>query len=182
MKVKTESLNDADTLRTDFLEELNSRQNHMIDVIREELAADEESDIEISFSPDDIEAIREIADSVGLEYSYEEDEGNIEITDDDGDKIDEFFSKLDDAGISYENDTESDEVAEGIDEVAPVRKHTKATDKLKHKKDYRKNKSKIKIKQKRYRKTAKFKRNQRLGKVKKRSGKTATGRRITKRI
>jgi hypothetical protein len=71
---------------------------------------------------------------------------------------------------------------ESLDEIAKLRKHTKATDKLAHQRYYRKNKAKLKLKMKRYRKTSHYKRLVAKGKIKRRSGKTATGRRIVKRV
>ncbi|RMG37904.1 MAG: hypothetical protein D6732_05835 [Methanobacteriota archaeon] len=66
--------------------------------------------------------------------------------------------------------------------VPPKKVHTKASDKIQHQRYYRQHKSKIKLRLRRYRKTAHFKRLMKIAKRKARVGKTATGRRMVKRI
>jgi len=85
-------------------------------------------------------------------------------------------------GHGFKNEEEAAEDEEFVLEIAKLRKHTSAAEKLKHKKEYRKNRAKIKLKQKRYRKTAKFKRLMKKSKRMARQGRTATGRRQVKRI
>ncbi len=65
---------------------------------------------------------------------------------------------------------------------APKKVRIKAADRLKHHREYRRNRAKIKIRMKRYRKTAKFRRWLKRYKMKKAHGKTATGKRIRKYI
>jgi len=149
-----------------------------IDDLKQDMMGQEIEESEIEFDPEDMKAIIKIADSVGVEYDID-DNDEIEITDEDEDKIDEFLSALDDADIDYDIEDEEDDIDEA---AAPKRVHTSAADKLAHKQNYRKNRSKIKIKAKRYRKTAHAKRMKKISKRKAKLGKTATGRRIIKRI
>jgi len=168
---------------------LHDKAIQAIDAIRQEMSGVEVSDeideddsdedgVEFTFDPADLKEIIKIADSVGIEYKVD-DSDEIEVTEEDPDKIEAFLDALDDAGIDYDSEETEDDVDES---VAPKRVHTSALDKLQHKKAYRKNKSKIKIKANRYRKTAHAKRLKKVSKRKAKQGKTATGRRIIKRI
>jgi len=169
-----------DAIRRDMMGEAPAEdldENHAM------MGSDDGDGVEFTFDPEDLSAVIKVAKEVGIEYEVDDDD-ELEITDDDENKIDAFFDALDAAEINYDLEPVEDDVDENIEEgsTAVKRVHTSAKDKLKNKKAYRKNKSKIKIKAKRYRKTSHAKRLKKIGKRKAKQGKTATGRRIIKRI
>lgn len=188
----------AGKIKDAITEELMAKSAIAIDIFEEEMKAPDDSEVELSFSQSDFDKVVKIAKDVGISYETDETERSIEITDDNPDKVDEFIQALIDAGIKFDATDDSEEDGEqedddvegskseseenSIDEIAKLRKKTKAAEKIANKKRYRQNKAKIKIKQARYRKTAKFKKLKRISKIKAKSGKTATGRRMTKRI
>lgn len=136
-------------------------------------------------SHDDFVKAAKIAGSLGLTYFVDDETNTIDIDTDESDPnlIDKFFDALNDNGIGF-TVSQDDEVSEAeLSEAPPPKKvHTKAADKLAHRKYYRTHKAKIKLKLRRYRKTSHFKRLMKLAKLKARTGKTATGRRKVKRI
>ena len=165
------------TLHAKAIAAVAKKKEEMVGVpVTEEV---DDGEVEFSFDPGDLNDIVKIAQATGIKYTLEDDEFSIE--EDDADKVDAFFDALDEKGIKYEIETEEDDV--DVDEAVSLKRvHTSAMDKLAHKKTYRKNRSKLKIKNKRYRKTAHAKRLARIGKRKAKQGKTATGRRMVKRI
>jgi len=177
-------------------EQLAQKAMEAIDKIREEMRGvnesedgsdDEEveSELVILINDEDNVQVEKIAGSLGIETSYNDDAGTVELEDYDEDALEKFFDELERNDIEYEvvddNFFSSDD-DEDMDEATKLRVHTKASDKLAHKRYYRKNKSKLKLKARRFRKTSKFKRYVKLAKRKARVGRTARGKRQVKRI
>lgn len=127
-----------------------------------------------------------------IENYLNEDEDLLEEDDDfSGDaelmeKMFDFITSLDDLP-----EDKQIEAAEIINEIAPAevdeaisakRVKIKPAEKRKRKREYRKKRAKLKMKGRRFRRTAKFKKWQRMKKRKAKSGKTATGKRVRKFI
>jgi len=162
---------------------LSEKARQAIDDIREDLV--EETEVEPE-DEDDLAIMRNVADSVKLQYTIEveDGEGSLVVDDDnEQDVIDAFFDALDAKGIIFDVDADDEEFELDEDSVNEARllKRTKPLDKLKRKNKYRKNKAKIKLKAKKFRRTAKFKKFKAKSKRLNKLGKTSTGKRQTRR-
>jgi len=146
--------------------------------------------------------VRQIASMLNLDIELDVEAGEVEVREDDIDKVNIFFHALEMAGIGYEDAIEyqeddaepaedfeesvqpssdiSDE--EVLSEIAILRKHISPTQHLAYQRAYRRKKAQAKIQGARYRKTARYKRLRVKGKIKNKVGLTATGRRMFHKV
>ena len=137
---------------------------NVIDKIKAYLEDDEE-DIDYKESTDILDRMYDLITSLDPE----------KMTDDQANKFIQIINDLAD-----EDDEDSE--TERNEGVPPKRVKISPTEKRKRRKKYRQKRAKLKVKAKRYRRTAGFKKWQRKTKIKRKAGKTATGRRIRKFI
>lgn len=120
------------------------------------------------------------------EDMFEEDELFDDSDADVMDRMFEFITNLED--LPEEKQLEAMEIVELIapkdleEAISAKRVKIKPAEKRKRKREYRKKRARLKMKGRKFRRTAKFKRWQRMKKRKAKSGKTATGKRVRKFI
>jgi len=84
--------------------------------LKDELAEEEDKDMEVVFSEEDIPRVKAIAQALGIKFEHDEEEGTFEINLDDSvsdDVVNMFFDKLDDEGIEYEDVFDPEDMGDG---------------------------------------------------------------------